>query len=134
MIKNTKNKKVYLGLTTSKNNMMYWLLRKGKETGRYECLIKSVKESGINNHTYQLTNKVFDNKDEGEIALRQFQLALKSKDLLINDFIVEVEKYTCEHCGKTLKVCYKEKHDEEYCPKRSNDFLDSLIEVDPNCV
>lgn len=126
MISNTKNNKVYIGLTTSPNNMMYWLLKKNKENGSYKSLAESVKQDGISCHTYHRTNKVFDNKDDGEQALRNYQLKLHEKGLLINDVIVETEKYTCQHCNKTLKVCYKDKHEELYCSKRANEVLDSL--------
>jgi hypothetical protein len=108
---------------------MYWLLRKAKDTGNYKNLSESVKQHGISNHTFIRTNKVFNNKQEGEEALRSYQLKIQSVGKLMNDSVVETERYECEKCGMKLKRCYKEKHDDVYCSAKTIEFLDMLDSV-----
>lgn len=131
MIKNNKTGQAFIGLTTSTNNMLYWLLRKSKENGNYKRLAESVKQYGISNHSYVLSNKVFDDKRSGEDVLRTLQINLEKSGKSLNDSIVETERYQCEKCGMTLKKCYQQKHDDVYCKQKANDFIDSLLIVDP---
>lgn len=127
-IKNTANNKLFVGLTSGESNMLTWILRKVKtDPESYQKLQESVKVSGRNKHAFQRTNKVFDTKEEGEIYLRAIHQKLEQQDMLLNDSVIEIERYTCEHCQKRLKVIYKAKHDEMYCTKSTNDLLDSLL-------
>lgn len=130
-IKCTKSQKIFIGITTgTKANMLNWLLQSSQDDPTaYSKLKESVKEHGINNHTFNRhPNKVFNTKKEGEEYLKTIQVSLCQKGLLLNDSVVNPETYLCGGCNKNIKVIYKKVHDEKYCSASTLSYLDSLVE------
>lgn len=130
-IKCNKTEKIFIGITSgTKANMLNWLLKSTEQDPTsYINLKQSVKEHGLQSHVFSRhVNKIFDTKKEGEEYISKVQTELCKRDLLLNDNIVNPETYTCEACGKTLKVVYKEVHDTNYCSSRTLRFLDSILE------
>jgi hypothetical protein len=130
-IKCNKTEKIFVGITSgTKANMLNWLLKSSEQDPEsYVNLKQSVKEHGLQNHVFSRhQDKIFNTKKEGEEYISKVQTALCKKDLLLNDNVVNPETYTCLHCGKTLKVVYRQVHDDNYCSSRTMKFLDSIME------
>ena len=134
IIKCTKTGHMFAGLTSTDNtNMLQWLNRKCKSGEAYIKLAKSIKDNEYKNHVFQRTKYVFTNKDEGEQALRKIQLGLEGKGLLLNDSVINTDKYVCNGCGKNVREQYRQVHDEKYCTSSTNSFIESMIfdEIEP---
>jgi len=129
IIKSTKDGNMFAGITgTQDTNLLRWLFNKSKSSGQYAKLAESIKVNGYANHSFQRTNLKFKYKNEAEETLKKIQIKLLADGKLLNDSVVDTEKYVCEYCGKTIRVCYREGHLEKYCPKTTNDFINSLLE------
>lgn len=128
IIKSTKDGNMFAGLTSTDNsNMLRWIYNKSKTGTAYTKLAKSIKENGYSTHSFQRTNNIFNNKDEGEEFLKKLQTSLEEEGKLLNDTVINTDKYVCPGCKKNIRVMYKDVHDEKYCTSVTNDYIQSLI-------
>lgn len=126
--------KMYVGCSNSTNenyNPINFFIKKAKETAetdtpRYQKLYESINKYGKKNHSTVITNFKNLEKEKAEKVVYDILVKLDS-DRVLNDVIINPERYTCEFCGKVLKKIYKDRHEELYCVNKVNDELAKLV-------
>lgn len=127
VIKNKTNDKYFTGVTSSENNLMYWLLRQYKsDNKKYTELGESINEFGIKNHIYSVV-KTFNNKEEADMQNFTLQTNLQKDNKLINSLIINPEREVCAGCGYKIRKVFMEKH-LEYCKNKINKEVSDMID------
>src|SRR5690606_35046894 len=126
VIKNKSNDKYFTGVTSSENNLMYWLLRQYKsDNKKYTELGESINEFGIKNHVYSVV-KTFNDKEEADKQNFTLQTNLQKDNKLINSMIINPERAVCIGCGYKIRKVFMEKH-LEFCKNKINDEINKLL-------
>ena len=120
VIKCVSDNTYYVGVSNSVNvnyNPLKWMFNQNKHTitdyPKYVKLSEAVRKCRMSGFKTIIT-KHRGTKEECERTAYDMLLKIGSEKYL-NDEIVEPTRYECDKCGKSLKVVYKELHDEKYC-------------------
>lgn len=139
VIKESGSGSMYVGCSNSTNeyyNPLKFLVRKAKTSMTehpeekhlhlYQKLLNSVNNNKYKNHVFYKTK--FRNLEKEAAEEKVFQiLSGMSDEMVLNDKIVNPERYVCESCGKKLKLVFKEVHEAKYCSKAVDNLLDEYI-------
>lgn len=126
-----KTNKIFVGQSKSENpeyNPIRFFLKKNKdEPNYYEKLCKSINEHGRKEHRFIKTSKHIYTLEEAEKKVYEASLKLDKQDRLLNDRIISPEKETCDYCGKSYKIVYKEAHQTKYCDKLLEESVEGIF-------
>lgn len=127
VIKNLIKDTFFTGVTSSENNLIYWLYNQYRNNNKYAELGESIKEDGLKNHKYVVL-QVFNNKDDADKKNYDFQQKLQEKGKLINKMIINPEREVCSGCGFRIRKLFMQKHLDNYCTKTIvDDLSESLL-------
>lgn len=132
VIKCVSTGQYYVGVSNSTNpnyNPLKWMFNQNKynktDVPRYVKLSEVVRTFKMSNFKTMVTKHVGTKEECEKVAYKM--LMNMGPEKWLNDNVVNPERYKCERCGKSLKVFYKDLHNEKYCAKTLEDEIESLI-------
>ena len=122
-------KSVYYGISKSAlktyNPVNYFMNCNAEDATTYVSICDSVKTHGRTNHIFQRLSvpKGYELQDFVNKLIEKS----KSKGNSLNDYVITNETIVCDSCKKSVRTCFKKRHDERYCVQ---DEIDGLAELE----